>query len=100
MLYEGHQVYFGPAASAAEYFIDLGFYRAPRLTTADFLTSLTNPKERQVRAGFEDITPRTATEFSEAWRRSSIAVKLQEENARFRGHASAVTHVSNTHQTG
>lgn len=41
-----------------------------RQTTPDFLTSMTSPKERLVRQGFEDKSPRTATEFEERWKNS------------------------------
>ncbi|KAL2291221.1 hypothetical protein FJTKL_13860 [Diaporthe vaccinii] len=38
LLYEGRQIYFGPIESAASYMISL-----ERASTADFLTSMTNP---------------------------------------------------------
>lgn len=37
----------------------MGFFCPARQTTPDFLTSLTSPKERQARAGFEKQVPRT-----------------------------------------
>jgi hypothetical protein len=39
-------------------------------TTPDFLTSMTSPKERLVRPGFEAKAPRTAMEFEERWKKS------------------------------
>ncbi|KAB8294208.1 hypothetical protein EYC80_009642 [Monilinia laxa] len=48
VLYEGRQIYFGPVNEAKEFFIDMGFLCAPYQTTADFLTSLTNPDERLI----------------------------------------------------
>lgn len=69
LLYEGRQIYFGPTAMASEYFEDLGFQRPNNSTTADFLTSLTNPAERRTR-GSVDKVPRTPDEFAAAWRQS------------------------------
>lgn len=39
----------------------------PRWTTADFLTSVTNPHERHVQPGWEARIPRTAEEFEAAY---------------------------------
>lgn len=39
LIYEGRMAYFGPASSARQYFIDLGFEPVPRQTTSDFLVS-------------------------------------------------------------
>ena len=48
----------------------MGWKCQPRQTTADFLTSLTNPAERQTLPGFEDRVPRTPQEFESYWKRS------------------------------
>jgi ATP-binding cassette, subfamily G (WHITE), member 2, PDR len=48
----------------------MGFYCPPRQTTADFLTSLTSPAEREVRPGFEGRVPNTPDEFVTRWRES------------------------------
>ncbi|QSZ28689.1 hypothetical protein DSL72_003189 [Monilinia vaccinii-corymbosi] len=79
VLYEGRQIYFGPVKSATDYFHRLGFEKDNRATTADFLTSLTNPAERIVREGFEDHTPRSPEEFATAWKRSAEREKLIKE---------------------
>jgi ATP-binding cassette, subfamily G (WHITE), member 2, PDR len=76
VLYEGRQIYFGPCRDAAQYFIDMGFDRPERQTTADFLTSMTSPAERRVRPGFEGKVPRTADEFAAAWKNSSTRAQL------------------------
>ncbi|KXX73362.1 ABC transporter CDR4 [Madurella mycetomatis] len=55
---------------AVEYFARLGFERSSRVTTADFLTSLTYSRERVVRPGFENRVPRSAEDFAAAWIRS------------------------------
>ncbi|KAL0574983.1 Multidrug resistance protein [Marasmius crinis-equi] len=70
VLYEGRQIYFGHARAAKEFFVNLGFECPPRQTTADFLTSLTNPAERKARSGFEARVPRTPDEFVKAWQES------------------------------
>ncbi|KAM0664571.1 hypothetical protein ACQRIU_006429 [Beauveria bassiana] len=71
VLYEGRQIYFGPAGQAKRYFEDMGWYCPPRQTTGDFLTSITNPGERQTRDGFENKVPRTPEDFEKAWLQSA-----------------------------
>ncbi|RVX67830.1 hypothetical protein B0A52_07758 [Exophiala mesophila] len=71
VLYEGRQIYFGPTDEARQYFEDMGWHCPPRQTTGDFLTSVTNPRERQAREGFEDRVPRTAEDFERYWLQSS-----------------------------
>ncbi|PHH53809.1 ZEB2-regulated ABC transporter 1 [Ceratocystis fimbriata CBS 114723] len=67
VLYEGRQIYFGPANAAKDYFERMGWYCPPRQTVGDFLTSVTNPGERQTREGFENRVPRTADDFERYW---------------------------------
>ena len=43
VLYEGREIYYGPASTAKAYFETMGWYCMPRQTTGDFLTSITNP---------------------------------------------------------
>jgi ATP-binding cassette, subfamily G (WHITE), member 2, SNQ2 len=40
LIYEGKMVYFGPAANARQYFVDMGYEPAERQTTPDFLVSV------------------------------------------------------------
>ena len=49
VLYEGRQIYFGPASQAKRYFEKQGWFCPTRQTTGDFLTSVTNPQERVAR---------------------------------------------------
>lgn len=79
VLYEGRQIYFGRAGEARQYFINLGFECPARQTAPDFLTSMTSPQERIVRAGFEGKAPRTPDEFAAAWKNSAEYKKLQAE---------------------
>ncbi|KAL9131178.1 MAG: hypothetical protein Q9217_000831 [Psora testacea] len=67
---EGKCLYYGSTDEAAAYFEGLGFRRPPRWTTADFLTSVTDRHERQVREGYEDRIPRSAEEFEAAYKKS------------------------------
>ncbi|KND90614.1 ABC transporter CDR4 [Tolypocladium ophioglossoides CBS 100239] len=79
VLYEGHQIFFGRADAAKQYFVNLGFDCPARQTTPDFLTSMTSPLERVVRPGFEDKVPPTPDEFAAAWKNSPEYKALQVE---------------------
>jgi ATP-binding cassette, subfamily G (WHITE), member 2, SNQ2 len=68
----GRMIYQGPASLARQYFIDLGFQAPERQTTADFLTSVADPNERQFRPGMEASTPKTPEELEAAYRKSEI----------------------------
>ncbi|KAI0030129.1 ABC-2 type transporter-domain-containing protein [Vararia minispora EC-137] len=76
VLYEGRQIYFGPCTAARQFFIEMGFECPARQTTADFLTSLTNPAERTPRPGFEGRVPRTPDEFAQRWQESAARQAL------------------------
>ncbi|KAL8687527.1 MAG: hypothetical protein Q9218_006329, partial [Villophora microphyllina] len=67
---EGRCLYYGSTENAASYFENLGFERPARWTTADFLTSVTDPHERKVREGYNDRIPRSAAQFEAAYRNS------------------------------
>ncbi|KAI5293054.1 GTPase-activating protein [Ascosphaera acerosa] len=79
VLYEGRQIYFGPATTARRYFEDMGYICPPRQTTGDFLTSVTNPRERVVKPGYENKVPRTAAEFERYWQESEQFKIMQAE---------------------
>ncbi|KAI8963365.1 ABC-2 type transporter-domain-containing protein [Daldinia sp. FL1419] len=66
----GKCLYYGPSDRAKQYFLDLGFDCPDRWTTADFLTSVTDPHERSVRPGWEDRIPRSAEDFADVFRKS------------------------------
>jgi ABC-type multidrug transport system ATPase subunit len=83
VLYEGRQIYFGNIHKAKEFFVNLGFECPARQTTADFLTSLTSPAERVVRAGFENKTPYTPDEFAAVWQQSEDRAQLLKEIEEF-----------------
>jgi ATP-binding cassette subfamily G (WHITE) protein 2 (SNQ2) len=73
LIHEGRCCYFGPAEKAAEYFKNLGFVKPERWTTSDFLTSVTDDHERQIKDGWEDRIPRTGAQFGEAFANSEQA---------------------------
>ena len=69
---EGRMIYQGPARDAKAYFESLGFRCPDRQTTADFLTSVGDPNERQFQDGKHASTPKTAEELEAAFRRSDL----------------------------
>ena len=79
VLYEGRQIFFGKADVAKSYFMEMGYDCPQRQTTADYLTSLTNPEERVVFSGYEDKVPRTSVEFEEYWKKSPQYAALIKE---------------------
>ncbi|OLN81927.1 ABC transporter CDR4-like protein 4 [Colletotrichum chlorophyti] len=79
VLYEGRQIYFGPAAAAKSYFERMGWECPQRQTTGDFLTSVTNPSERRARPGMENQVPRTPEEFEAYWLQSAEYQTLRQE---------------------
>ncbi|KAJ7076067.1 ABC-2 type transporter-domain-containing protein [Mycena belliarum] len=83
VLYEGRQIYYGPTERAREFWTSRGFVCAPRQTTGDFLTSLTNPAERLVLEGWEKRVPRTADEFARVWRESAEYQELLRDIAAY-----------------
>ncbi|PVI00139.1 hypothetical protein DM02DRAFT_709144 [Periconia macrospinosa] len=83
VLYEGQQIYFGPAREARGYFEALGFECPGSQTTPDFLTSMTAPSERRIRPGFENATPRTADDFARCWRESDARKRLLSDIERY-----------------
>ncbi|KAK4624500.1 ABC multidrug transporter F [Fulvia fulva] len=87
VLYEGQQIYFGPAQDARDYFQNLGFICLESQTTPDFLTSMTSASERRIRQGYENKTPRTADEFARIWKESTqrqiLLAQIEEYNKQY-----------------
>ena len=71
VLFKGRQVYFGPRSRAKAFFEEMGYVCPERQTTGDFLTSVTNPRERHIRNGFDAKVPRTPDEFEAYWQGSA-----------------------------
>jgi ATP-binding cassette subfamily G (WHITE) protein 2 (PDR) len=76
VLYEGRQIFFGLASEARSYFERLGFECPASQTTPDFLTSMTSPSERRIKAGYENSTPRTSDDFARCWKESPERKRL------------------------
>ena len=83
---EGKCLYFGPTENAAPYFERLGFERPARWTTADFLTSVSDPFERKVREGWENRIPRSAEQFEQAYAQSQIKKDNLKDISEFETH--------------
>ncbi|KAG7694129.1 hypothetical protein KL948_003099 [Ogataea haglerorum] len=87
VLYNGRQIYFGPIEDAVDYFQRLGFVKGARETSAEFLTSVTDPLARKVASGFEHKVPRNADEFEARWRSSpefdALMKKIAEKKAAY-----------------
>ncbi|PIA89663.1 Brefeldin A resistance protein [Cercospora beticola] len=76
---QGREIFMGLASEAKQYFIDLGFECPDRQTTADFLTSVTDPVERRFREGYADRAPKTPEELEKAFRSSPAYQRAQED---------------------
>lgn len=79
VLYDGRQVYFGPCQHAMTYFEKMGWKRHPRQVSADFLTAITNPNEREPQAGMAEKVPRTSEDFEAYWKQSPEYAELREK---------------------
>ncbi|KAL2809733.1 ABC-2 type transporter-domain-containing protein [Aspergillus granulosus] len=81
----GRQVFFGPAGEARKYFEDLGYKEKPRQTTPDYLTSCTDPFEREYKEGRDsDDVPSTPEALASAFDESSFNQKLLDEMDAYR----------------
>ncbi|KAI8340374.1 ABC-2 type transporter-domain-containing protein [Choanephora cucurbitarum] len=79
LLDDGYCLYFGPTSQAKEYFENLGFYCPPRKSIPDFLTGICNPIEREIKPGYEDSVPLTASQFQARFYESSIYKAMMHE---------------------
>ncbi|KAJ3165711.1 hypothetical protein HDU88_003904 [Geranomyces variabilis] len=71
VLDKGRSIYFGPVADAKKYFMDMGYDCPPRKSTPDFLTGVTNPQERILRAGVDaSKVPSNPVEMEEYFKKS------------------------------
>lgn len=79
LIHEGRQIFFGKASEARRYFEDLGFAATARITTSDFLTTITDAKTRRIRPGMEGRVPLTAEALETAFKSSKFWPELQAE---------------------
>ncbi|CAH7675161.1 hypothetical protein PPACK8108_LOCUS10130 [Phakopsora pachyrhizi] len=59
----GHQICFGPASDALEYFKELGFLQTPNQPIADFLCSVTDPSTTKIQLETSRSVPMRLSEF-------------------------------------
>ncbi|CAO3636970.1 unnamed protein product [Cunninghamella blakesleeana] len=79
LLDEGRCIYFGPIDKAKSYFEEMGYYCPPRKSTPDFLTGLSNPLEREIKPGFENIVPLDSIAFEKRYKESSLYQDMMRE---------------------
>jgi len=81
----GHQVYFGPASQARDYFESLGFAPRPRQTTPDYVTGCTDEFEREYAPGRSPANaPHDGKTLVEAFKNSDIYKNLRQEMADYK----------------
>ena len=81
----GRQVFFGPASEARAYFEGLGFKEKPRQTTPDYLTSCTDPFEREYKEGRDaSNVPSTPEALAAAFDNSIYSQNLATEMNEYR----------------
>lgn len=83
---QGRCIFQGHAKDAKQYFIDLGYQCPERQTTADFLTAVTDPVERQFREGCEASTPKTPADLERAFRDSKFYTRLLQDVESYEKH--------------
>ncbi|TNY20692.1 putative ABC transporter PMR5 [Rhodotorula diobovata] len=84
VLYEGQLVFMGRAEDGQRFFEAQGWYKNPRQTTPDFLTSCTSPTERTVREDHQGVVPQTPDEMARYFRASPYWLKLQDDIAAYK----------------
>ncbi|KAL7811019.1 P-loop containing nucleoside triphosphate hydrolase protein [Trichoderma aethiopicum] len=84
VLDDGQMAFFGRTSEAWKYFEDLGFIPVPGQTTAEFLTTATDPIERRVRPGSAAANFKTPADLAAAFRRSENYQRLLTEIDEYR----------------
>jgi hypothetical protein len=79
LLYEGREIYFGSAKAAKLYFQHMGWASENRQTVPEFLTHITDPRNRRAEPGYGDRVPRSAKDFEKHWQNSVEFRVLQED---------------------
>ncbi|KAI8354605.1 ABC-2 type transporter-domain-containing protein [Choanephora cucurbitarum] len=83
VLDEGRVLYFGPTATAKQFFVNMGFHCPERKSTPDFLTGLCNMNERQVREGFDGQVPLNAVQFEKQFQESQLYSDMLRERQEY-----------------
>ncbi|KAH8665575.1 putative ABC transporter G family member 11 [Ilyonectria robusta] len=81
ILEDGHELYFGPSASAPGYFEQLGFNRIPGQSLADFLAECADARMRS------SHHPYSTTDLARIFRESVTYTQLRQEMAKCRDEA-------------
>lgn len=79
LIADGRCIYFGPAKEAKSYFESIGFFCPKRKVMPDFLTGITEPKERDVQRGWEGKVPNSAEEFEKIYQSSGVYTNMERE---------------------
>ncbi|KAL2127450.1 hypothetical protein VTI74DRAFT_10703 [Chaetomium olivicolor] len=79
LLDSGHEIFFGPIGEAKPYFEELGFVCDPGQTTAEFLTSVTDPARRRIRPGSAGASLQALEDLARAFRDSAVFARLQSD---------------------
>ena len=90
---EGRMLYQGPANEAKQYFLDLGLSCPERETTADFLTSVTDPAQRRYQTGREASAPKTSEEFEKIYKSSPNYQRVLANVADYEKHLTETDHI-------
>jgi ATP-binding cassette, subfamily G (WHITE), member 2, PDR len=83
VLNEGREIYFGSTKAAKLYFQHMGWTCANRQTVPEFLTNITDPRNRRAKPGYENRVPRSAEDFEKHWHNSVEFKVLQEDLKNF-----------------
>lgn len=78
VLDKGRCIFFGPAKEAKPYFEELGFECERRKSTPDFLTGITNPQERRIREGAQNV-PVNSVDLEAAYKSSPYYERAMRE---------------------
>ncbi|ORY59909.1 pleiotropic drug resistance ABC transporter [Leucosporidium creatinivorum] len=90
VLDEGREVYFGPVKEARQYMVSLGYADLPRQTSADFLSGITDPNERQYQEGRDaSNVPSTPEALEAAFKASDIHARMITEREAFKAEIAA-----------
>lgn len=81
MIDRGHQAFFGAIGEAKAYFEQLGFIYEPGQTTAEFLTTVTDPRQRRARPGSQAASISTPQDLANAFKCSTKFASLEQEIA-------------------
>lgn len=80
---QGYQIFFGRTEEAKTYFEDLGFVPLAGSTTAEFLTTITDPTQRRTTLGSKAENLTSPRQLSAAFRESPHFAKLLEEMSQY-----------------